>query len=65
MMLSFINEPEREHVTCSHTLWWNVSNIGHQVKAGRQLPIEDVVDLFPDVRSQAQELAIDAMEGRL
>lgn len=68
MMFSLINEPEKQqHSDTSQNNHKNniqqcATNVNHSTTHS---PIKYVINLFPNVRSQPQELAIDAMKSGL
>lgn len=72
MMFGLINEPEKkQHGDESQWfIWWNTRYIQTQDASVANVPkshspIKYVINVFPNVRSQAQELAIDAMKSGL
>lgn len=50
----------------NHGTFNKMHSISHKVPSSMtHSPIKYVINVFPNVRSQAQELAVDAMKGRL
>lgn len=65
-MLRLINKPVKRNkikyrrikVGTARCIYWSVGTASHS-------PIKNVINLFPNVRSQAQELPVDAMQSGL
>lgn len=66
MMFSLINEPEKQQPQTFESI---TDDMYYSAKAAinsnAYSPIKYVINLFPNVCSQAQELAVDAMQSGL
>lgn len=67
MMLSLINEPETgsSSTVMKSSDRKTICRLSNVPNGRNHLPIKYVIYVFPNVRPQAQELAIDAMQGSL
>lgn len=69
MMFSLINEPKKQQPETINkipsTTHKNNTGTTNMANLNAHSPIKYVINLFPNVCSQAQELAIDAMQSGL